>query len=336
MPDTHTHSSTTSEKDSHSLIGTTSLRLPLIRSGKVRDVYRVPELNQLLLIATDRISAFDVVLPTLLGKYGSGDAPDLCKGQLLTQLSVFWLRWVEQQGLAETHLISHDADDIPDSAFDKSTTTRNQLRGRVMLTRACSVVPIECVVRGYLEGSGWRDYQKTGTVSGVRLPPGLRQCDRLPEPIFTPSTKADPPAHDEPVSYEQACNIVGETTMQTLRDQSLAIYSAASKYALERGIIIADTKFEFGIPIDQPDANPILIDEVLTPDSSRFWPVDQYEPGHAQPSYDKQFVREYLETLVAKNQWNKQPPGPALPDQIVEQTLARYQEAVQTLTARNA
>lgn len=331
MSDTHTTSHTTSPPSHSALVGSTSLKLPLVRAGKVRDVYHIPSLDQLLLVATDRISAFDVVLPTLLGKEPDANAPPICKGRLLTQLSVFWLRWIEHNGLARTHLISDDAGDIPAQAFAGATTTREQLTGRVMLTRPCKVVPIECVVRGYLEGSGWLEYLRTRTVSGVRLPDGLTQCAQLPEPIFTPSTKADPPAHDEPISYDRACDLVGQTIMQTLRSQSLAIYRAASEYASSRGIIIADTKFEFGVPLDDPDGPPILIDEVLTPDSSRFWPADLYEPGHTQPSFDKQFVREHLETLVSAGQWNKQPPGPALPTHIIEQTLSRYQQAVDRL-----
>jgi phosphoribosylaminoimidazole-succinocarboxamide synthase len=212
-------------------------------------------------------------------------------------------------------------------------TTRADLAGRVTIGRRCRVVPIECVVRGYLEGSGWKDYKATGSVCGVTLPPGLKQCDRLPQPIFTPATKAPQGEHDENITLEQACERVGRDLMTSLRDTSIAIFNAAGDYARSRGIIIADTKFEFGVPLDEPNSRPILIDEALTPDSSRFWPADRYEPGHAQPSFDKQFLREHLEELVARGQWNKQAPGPLLPPEIVERTLAKYVEARDRLTA---
>ncbi|MFN0131318.1 MAG: phosphoribosylaminoimidazolesuccinocarboxamide synthase [Phycisphaerales bacterium] len=298
-----------------------NLNLPGRRQGKVRDVYELPGDRgdpRLLIVATDRISAFDVVMPT----------PVPGKGKLLTEIASWWFGFIERQGLARTHLISTRVDDIPAAAFAGEGTTRAELlRGRVTIARACRVVPIECVVRGYLEGSGWADYQTTGAVCGVALPKGLRRCERLPSPIFTPATKAAE-GHDENVSFEAAAAAVGGGLLERLRDMSLAIYGAAAEHALARGIIIADTKFEFGL---DDRGEPVLIDEALTPDSSRFWPVDQYEPGRAQPSFDKQFLREYLQGLVDAGRWRKEPPGPALPDRIVEQTLSRYREAKERL-----
>jgi phosphoribosylaminoimidazole-succinocarboxamide synthase len=303
------------------------LNLPDRREGKVRDIYTIPgsgtQAARVLLVASDRISAFDVVMPT----------PITGKGELLTSLSVFWLRFIESKGLSTTHLLSADAAEIPDAAFTPGpagagVTPRDALRGRVMLCRRCSVVPIECVARGYLEGSGWKEYQATGSVCGVKLPANLRQCDRLPEPIFTPATKEEQGKHDENISFEKACALVGTELMTTLRAKTLAIYQAASEHAAARGMLIADTKFEFGLPLDGPDtATPILIDEALTPDSSRFWPADSYQPGRPQKSFDKQFLREYLEELVRDGKWNKQAPGPVLPERIVEATRAKYAEA---------
>jgi phosphoribosylaminoimidazole-succinocarboxamide synthase len=302
----------------HALFST-ALNLPNRRQGKVRDVYELPAgagaPARLLIVASDRVSAFDVVLPT----------PIPGKGRLLTEVSTWWFGFIKSRGLASTHLVSTDVDDIPSTAFSAPGSTRDQLAGRITIGRKCSVVPIECVVRGYLEGSGWKDYQRTGAVSGVALPPGLRQCDRLPQPIFTPATKAPQGEHDENVDFDEAVRRVGATLMNRLREQSLAIYTAAAAYALERGIIIADTKFEFGLADGSEE--PILIDEALTPDSSRFWPAASYAPGGPQPSFDKQYLREYLETLVARGLWDKAAPGPQLPPQIVEQTLARYAEA---------
>lgn len=303
----------------------TALNLSGLRRGKVRDVYDLPADSKgprLLIVATDRISAFDVVMPT----------PITGKGRLLTELSLFWLRLVEQRRICGTHLLSGDVSAVPDSAFHAGGTTRAHLEGRVTIARRAKVIPIECVVRGYIEGSGWKEYQAKGSVCGVALPRGLRQCDRLPEPIFTPATKEELGKHDENVTFERACEIAGRPVMETLRRLSLAIYAMASEHARARGIIIADTKFEFGFPVDSAgkadtSQSPILIDEALTPDSSRFWPKDAYEPGHAQASYDKQFLREYLESLVARGQWNKQAPGPTLPSEIVERTLAKYREA---------
>jgi phosphoribosylaminoimidazole-succinocarboxamide synthase len=299
----------------------TALNLPNRRQGKVRDVYELPAETgapaRLLIVATDRVSAFDVVLPT----------PIPGKGRLLTEVSTWWFDFIESRALAPTHIISTEVRDIPESAFDGQdrTAVRGQLAGRITIGRKCDVIPIECVVRGYLEGSGWKDYQRTGAVSGVTLPPGLRQCDRLPEPIFTPATKAPQGQHDENVAFDEAARQVGAKLMNTLKERSLAIYNAAAAFALERGIIIADTKFEFGLAPGSDE--PILIDEALTPDSSRFWPADSYTPGRAQPSFDKQYLREYLEGLVAEGRWNKTAPGPELPPRIVEQTLARYAEA---------
>ncbi|MBU6413757.1 MAG: phosphoribosylaminoimidazolesuccinocarboxamide synthase [Planctomycetes bacterium] len=310
----------------------TSLQLPLLRKGKVRDVYEIPAGlltgalpaaagGALLITASDRISAFDVVMPT----------PITGKGAVLTQLSTFWLRFIEARGLARTHLISTDHTLLPETIFSPGGTTREQLAGRIMIARKARVIPIECVARGYLEGSGWKEYQQSQSVCGVKLPSGLTQCAKLPMPIFTPATKEELGKHDENISFDRAASIAGENVMEQLRETTLAIYMAAAEHARSRGIIIADTKFEFGIP--EGGTDPILIDEALTPDSSRFWPADDYAPGRAQKSFDKQYLREYLETLVAKNEWNKQAPGPQLPGEVVERTIAKYREAMQRLTA---
>ncbi|MCB1282487.1 MAG: phosphoribosylaminoimidazolesuccinocarboxamide synthase [Salinibacterium sp.] len=312
--------------DSSGAVFTTNLNLLGRREGKVRDVYRLPGEkgglpDRLAIIATDRLSAFDVVLPT----------PHAGKGKLLTGIAAFWFRWLEARGLGPTHLLSTDVDEIPESAFAGSSTTREALRGRVTIARSCRVLPIECVVRGYLEGSGWKDYQRTGTVCGVSLPKGLAQGDRLPEPVFTPATKAEMGEHDENISFERACAIVGEDVMRRARERSVAIYDAAVAYALERGVILADTKFEFGFE-DSGDDVLMLIDEALTPDSSRYWPAEAWKPGGPQASYDKQFVREYLQKLVDEGRWNKAAPGPELPEQIVAGTLNRYREACDVLT----
>ena len=292
----------------------THLPLPGRRQGKVRDVYEIPgDPPRLAIVATDRVSAFDVVLPT----------PIPGKGAMLTDISTRWLRWIEQQGIVRTHLLSTDPADIP----GLSDADRASIAGRVTIGRACRVVPIECVVRGYLVGSGWNDYQKIGAVCGVPLPAGLVEASKLPEPIFTPATKAEQGAHDENISYDEACAVAGEPVMRRLRDISMEIYTRGADYAAERGVIIADTKFEFGVPIDEPDADPILIDEALTPDSSRFWPAEEYKPGSSPPSFDKQYVRDYLLGLVRAGQWNKHAPGPDLPPRVVADTLSRYQEA---------
>jgi phosphoribosylaminoimidazole-succinocarboxamide synthase len=320
-----------------------NLSLPGLRRGKVRDVYALnspasdPTNPTLLIVASDRLSAFDVVLPT----------PIPGKGRLLTEVSAFWFAMIKARGICDHHLLSTDPAALPDAAFAPADpnlppTTRADLNGRIMIARAARVVPIECVCRGYLEGSGWREYQDRGTVCGVPLPPGLRQCDRLPQPIFTPATKEEQGRHDQNITFDHACQLVGGELMERLRHLSLAIYLAASEHALDRGIIIADTKFEFGIPLNaHPDAaadptaipTPILVDEALTPDSSRFWPAHSYQPGRAQPSYDKQFVREYLESLVARGEWAKQPPGPPLPPDVVTLTRNKYREARDRLLA---
>jgi len=282
--------------------------LPLLHRGKVRDVYRVGE-QQLLLVATDRLSAFDCILPT----------PIQYKGAVLTSLSDFWFNRLEH--LTEHHLLTADFEKMPEAV------RRNEnLRGRSMLVRRTTVFPVECVVRGYLEGSGWKDYQATGKICGHELPEGLKQCSKLPTPIFTPSTKAAA-GHDENISEIEFIKIVGENTAAKLRAIALKIYDEAYQYALTRGIIIADTKFEFGL---DEKGDILLIDEVLTPDSSRFWSAKTYSPGKSQPSFDKQFVREYLETL----DWNKQPPAPELPINIAEATTQRYLQAYELLTGK--
>jgi phosphoribosylaminoimidazole-succinocarboxamide synthase len=281
--------------------------------------------NRVAIIATDRLSAFDVVLPT----------PIAGKGRVLTALSAWWFRWLEAQGLGPTHFIA-DRADLPSGAFDvEDATDPAHLAGRTTIARRGDIIRLECVVRGYLEGSGWKDYQTTGMVSGVSLPAGLTQCARLPEPIFTPSTKAEPPEHDEPISVEAAAKFLGADLVGQLQERSLAIYAAAADHAASRGIILADTKFEFAFPLDAHKGSRefMLADEALTPDSSRFWPADRYEPGHAQPSFDKQFVREYLNGLVAAGSWDKSAPGPELPANVVAQTAERYETALRLLTA---
>lgn len=282
--------------------------LPLLHRGKVRDVYQVDEQN-LLLVATDRLSAFDCVLPTPI-KY---------KGAVLTNLSKFWFDRLSE--ITEHHLITADFEKMPEVVRRDES-----LRARSMLVKKTRVFPVECVVRGYLEGSGWKDYQRSGEICGHRLPPGLKQCEQLPRPIFTPSTKAAA-GHDENITEIEFAAIVGKEIADRLHSLALEIYQTASEYALERGIIIADTKFEFGA---DETGKIILIDEVLTPDSSRFWSAETYAPGQAQPSFDKQYVREYLETL----DWNKQPPAPELPVEIAEATTQRYLKAYEILTGR--
>jgi len=279
-----------------------------VRRGKVRDIYDLDD--RLLIVATDRISAYDVVMPTAI--------PD--KGRILTGLSLWWFDFLSD--VTANHLISPEIDRMPPEAQAQADT----LAGRTMLCRKAEVFPIECVVRGYLAGSGWREYRDKGTVCGIDLPSGLAQCDALPEPIFTPATKAES-GHDENISFERAKEILGAEAAATLRDRSIALYRKAADYASERGILIADTKFEWGRAGDRI----ILVDEVLTPDSSRFWPADGYEPGHDQPSFDKQFVRNYLDTL----DWDKTPPGPDLPEEIVARTRAKYIEAYERLTGQN-
>lgn len=281
--------------------------LPLIGRGKVRDIYAVGA-DQLLIVATDRLSAFDVVLPQ----------PIPGKGEVLTRVSHFW--FARTASLIPNHLAQ-----TPVASVVTDPAERAQLGDRAMVVRRLKPLPVEAIVRGYLIGSGWKDYQQTGRVCGIALPPGLRQADQLPEPIFTPSTKAELGDHDENVDFDHIVNLLGAELAGQVRDISLAIYTDCAAYARERGILIADTKFEFGLD-DQGRLH--LIDEVLTPDSSRFWPADQYRPGTSPPSFDKQFVRDYLETL----DWDKTPPGPELPQAIIERTAAKYREAEQRLT----
>ncbi|HUU93352.1 MAG TPA: phosphoribosylaminoimidazolesuccinocarboxamide synthase [Phycisphaerae bacterium] len=278
-----------------------------VRRGKVRDIYDLG--SRLLIVATDRISAYDVIMPTGI--------PD--KGRILTALSLFWFDFLAD--VTPNHLITADVGEMGPEA----QTQADALEGRTMLCHKADVFGVECVVRGYLAGSGWREYQARGTVCGIELPDGLRQCDPLPEPIFTPATKAES-GHDENISFAQAKEIIGDETATTLRDRSIAVYRKAADYARERGLILSDTKFEWG----EADGRIILVDEVLTPDSSRFWPADEYEPGHDQPSFDKQFLRNYLDTL----DWDKTPPGPDLPDDIVIRTRAKYVEAYERLTGK--
>src|SRR5947209_18274179 len=289
-------------------VAETSLHgLELLRRGKVRDVYEV-DAEHLLIVATDRISAFDSVLPTQIER----------KGEVLTALSRFWFERLAH--VTPHHLVTTDIERMPDPVRESAET----LRGRSMLVRRTEVFPVDCVVRGYLAGSGWKDYQRTGEVCGHSLPRGLRESDKLSEPLFTPATKAEE-GHDENISEARMREIVGAEATEHLRDISLALYREAERYARSRGIIIADTKFEFGL---DGDGRTLLVDEALTPDSSRFWPADLYEPGRSQPSFDKQFVRDYLETL----RWDKRPPAPPLPPEVAAATTARYLEAYRLLT----
>ncbi|NCF51821.1 phosphoribosylaminoimidazolesuccinocarboxamide synthase [Gammaproteobacteria bacterium] len=276
--------------------------LPLIGRGKVRDIYSVDE-DHLLIVTTDRLSAYDVVMPD----------PVPMKGQILTRLSVFWFRMMTD--LVDNHLTDRTVDDVVEDA-----DILPSLRGRSLVVKRLKPLPIEAVVRGYLIGSGWRDYQASGQVCGIRLPPGLRQAEQLPQTLFTPATKAEAGAHDENISYDAVVELIGEKLAQRVQELSIAVYQRAAAYALERGIIIADTKFEFGL---DDEGRLFLIDEVLTPDSSRFWPVDRYAVGISPPSFDKQFVRDYLDTL----DWDRTAPGPELPADVLRQTSEKYQEA---------
>ena len=291
------------------LLQTSLSDLKLLRRGKVRDVYAVDD-DSLLIVATDRISAFDCILPTPIER----------KGEVLTALSEFWFE--KLQHVVANHLIESDVERMPPAVQRHART----LAGRAMLVRRAEVFPVECVVRGYLVGSGWKDYLRTGSVCGHKLPEGLIESAKLPEPIFTPSTKAEQ-GHDENITEDQVREMIGDEKTALLRDTSLRLYSEAHEYASQRGIIIADTKFEFGL---DKNGELLLVDEVLTPDSSRFWPADEYEPGRSQPSFDKQFVRDYLETL----DWDKQPPAPAIPAEIAAATTARYLEAYRLLTGK--
>lgn len=279
--------------------------LPLLHRGKVRDIYAVDD-DKLLIVTSDRVSAFDVILPTAIPG----------KGEILTKVSQFWFD--KTADIIPNHLSQLPLSEaLPE--FEQEG-----LENRSIITRRLNPLPLEAIVRGYLIGSGWKDYQSTGSICGIHLPAGLRMADKLPEPIFTPSTKAEVGDHDENISFEQAAELIGQELAEKVRDVSLQIYKTAADYALERGIVIADTKFEFGL---DEDGQLYLIDEVLTPDSSRFWPADQVKPGSSPPSFDKQFVRDYLETL----DWDKTAPGPELPAKIIEKTAAKYREAYERL-----
>lgn len=283
--------------------------LKLLRRGKVRDVYEVDD-ESLLIVATDRISAFDCILPTPIER----------KGEVLTALSEFWFERLKD--VVANHLIESDVEKMPPAVQRHADTLRN----RSMQVRRATVFPVECVVRGYLVGSGWKDYLRTGSVCGHKLPEGLPESAKLPAPLFTPSTKAEE-GHDENITEDQVRDLIGTEHTALLRDTTLRLYTEAEEYARQRGIIIADTKFEFGL---DKDGKLLLVDEVLTPDSSRFWPADEYAPGRSQPSFDKQFVRDYLETL----DWDKKPPAPAIPSEIADATTARYLEAYRLLTGK--
>ena len=294
---------------SEALVITSLGSLPLLARGKVRDIYAVSD-AELLFLATDRISAFDHVL-------GSG-IPD--KGRILTQISLFWFEFLRE--LVPNHVVTAEVDQFPAGlgAF------REQLDGRTMLVRRAEMFPVECVARGYLSGSGWKDYQATGRVCGIPLPAGLRESDRLPEPIFTPAAKINTGGHDENISFATVVETVGEEQAHALRALTMTIYTKAAEYALSKGVLLADTKFEFGLI----DGVITLADEVLTPDSSRYWPAEEYRPGGPTPSFDKQYVRDYLESIG----WNKQAPAPALPEEVVARTRAKYLQAFQLLTGR--
>jgi phosphoribosylaminoimidazole-succinocarboxamide synthase len=290
------------------LLRTDFPELKLLASGKVRDVYHLDR-EHLLFVATDRISAFDYVLATGIPH----------KGNVLTQISLFWFEFLRD--LVPNHVVTADVDRYPEVALKHA----DQLRGRSMMVKRAEMFPVECVVRGYVSGSAWKEYKASGRVCGIELPSGLKESDKLPEPIFTPATKATS-GHDENIPFEEMTRIVGVELSNQLRDVSLKIYKKAADYALQKGIIIADTKFEFGMT----SKGITLADEVLTPDSSRFWPAAKYQPGRAQDSYDKQYVRDYLEEI----RWNKQPPAPALPAEVARRTSEKYLEAFQQLTGR--
>lgn len=283
--------------------------LKLLNRGKVRDIFDIDE-DHMLIVASDRLSAFDVVLPQ----------PIPGKGEVLTRVANFWFE--RTRSILPNHL-----SDLPLAQVVPDAAQRAMLGDRATVVRKLKPLPVEAIVRGYIIGSGWKDYQQSGQVCGIRLPEGLRQADKLPEPIFTPSSKAEVGDHDENISFSQMVDLIGQQLAEQVRDASLRIYSECADYALQKGIIIADTKFEFGL---DEQGRLYLIDEVLTPDSSRFWPADQYQPGMSPPSFDKQFVRDYLETL----DWDKTPPGPVLPDEVIARTAEKYREAEQILTGR--
>jgi len=295
-------------KKQQAIMETNIPSLPLKR-GKVRDIYDLGD--KLVLVATDRISAFDVIMPNGIPQ----------KGILLTQISNFWFDKFSNS--ITNHIISTQLDEFPPEFKSQPEI----FAGRSVLVRKLDVIPIECVVRGYITGSGWKEYQQSGTVCGIKLPEGLKQCDKLPKPIFTPATKATS-GHDENISFEQAAQRVGNELMEKIKQASIDLYTQAADYAMTKGIILADTKFEWAL--DEKTNDIVLVDEILTPDSSRFWPADEYEPGHDQPSFDKQYVRNFLETL----DWDKTPPGPTLPDDVVEGTQKRYIEAYERLTGK--
>jgi len=293
---------------SNKLIGDTDfLGLPLFKKGKVRDIYDFGD--KLLVIATDRISAFDVVFPTLIPQ----------KGKVLNGISEFWFNYTKD--IVGNHMITTNIDGYPKMLLEY----REEIEGRSMLVKKASVIPVECIVRGYLEGSGLKEYIKTGTICGIRLPKGLRQCDRLPEPIFTPTTKAEQ-GHDESITFDDLVDMIGVSTATTIRDLSILLYIEASKYAKSKGIIVADTKLEFGLINGEIN----VVDEMFTPDSSRFWDANDYEPGRPQKSFDKQYLREYLESIG----WDKKPPAPDLPDYVVKNTSAKYIEAYERITGK--
>lgn len=298
-----------SQQETFVVLTTDFKDLRLHASGKVRDVYHAGH-DYLLFVATDRISAFDYVLPTGIPY----------KGAVLTQLSLFWFQFLGD--ICPNHLIASKVEQYPRELAEYAEV----LRGRSMLVAKADMFPVECVARGYLSGSGWKEYQRSGSVCGIKLPSGLRESDKLPEPIFTPATKAVT-GHDENISFDEAVKLVGAETAQRLRDLTLRLYRKAADYALDRGIIIADTKFEFG----RTAKGITLADEVLTPDSSRFWPADSYAPGKTQDSFDKQYVRNYLESI----RWDKQPPAPALPPEVQRQTSLKYLEAYRLLTGQD-
>ena len=290
----------------------TDLGLPHVHSGKVRDIYAVND-DRLLMVTSDRLSAFDVVM----------DEPIAQKGRVLTAMSAFW--FAQLADVVTGHLLSTDVGDLPPSA--QKVADEADLAGRVMLTRKAEMLPVECIVRGYITGSAWKEYRKAGTMHGASLPEGLLESAKLPEPVFTPSTKAEVGGKDENISFDAAAGLIGESLATKVRDVSLEVYQRGADWARERGIIIADTKFELGLI----DGELVLCDEVLTPDSSRFWPTDAWEPGSTPPSFDKQPVRDYLETL----DWDKTPPPPPLPDEVVTATSERYIEAYERITGRS-
>lgn len=282
---------------------------PLLSRGKVRDIYDIDE-KTLLIVTTDRMSAFDVIM----------DRPIPYKGVILNQITLFWMD--KFKDIIPNHLVESDVDRFPAAL----APWKDELEGRAVLVRKAKPLPVECIVRGYIAGSGWKDYQKTGTICGYQLPAGMRESDKLEPPLFTPSTKAELGQHDQNISPEEASRLLGEDVARKVQETTLAIYEAGRTYAASRGIIVADTKFEFGFV----DGELRLIDEVLTPDSSRFWPADQYEPGHSQPSFDKQYLRDWL----SAQPWDMQPPAPALPDEVVDATARRYREAYHILTGK--